>query len=168
MKKKSNKTLRTLGKKVQKLRKGIKVSQEELAGQLRISRVYMGYIEQGRESPSLRLLMKLSKKFKVKIENLFYRWFLLFWRPEDSQYHKCRIRILSANNQIGIPFITSHFSQPFFFNFLQNYIHIISIFFFHVEIKSVYLPIDNRQFMRFHTSFIITNKFVAEFKGNFF
>jgi len=73
MKKKSNKTLRTLGKKVQKLRKGIKVSQEELAGQLRISRVYMGYIEQGRESPSLRLLMKLSKKFKVKIENLFHR-----------------------------------------------------------------------------------------------
>lgn len=73
MRKKSNKTLRTLGKKVQKLRKGIKVSQEELAGQLGISRVYMGYIEQGRESPSLRLLMKLSKKFRVKIENLFHR-----------------------------------------------------------------------------------------------
>jgi len=73
MRKKSNKTLRTLGKKVQKLRKGIKVSQEELAGELGISRVYMGYIEQGRESPSLRLLMKLSKKFKVKIENLFHR-----------------------------------------------------------------------------------------------
>lgn len=73
MRKKSNKTLRTLGKKVQKLRKGIKVSQEELAGQLGISRVYMGYIEQGRESPSLRLLMKLSKKFKIKIENLFHR-----------------------------------------------------------------------------------------------
>jgi len=73
MRKKSNKTLRTLGKKVQKLRKGIKVSQEELASQLGISRVYMGYIEQGRESPSLRLLMKLSKKFRVKIENLFHR-----------------------------------------------------------------------------------------------
>lgn len=73
MKKKSNKTLRTLGKKVQKLRKGIKVSQEELAGQLGISRVYMGYIEQGRESPSLKLLMKLARKFKVKIENLFHR-----------------------------------------------------------------------------------------------
>lgn len=73
MRKKSNKTLRTLGKKVQKLRKGIKVSQEELAGQLGISRVYMGYIEQGRESPSLRLLMRLSKKFKVKIEEIFHR-----------------------------------------------------------------------------------------------
>lgn len=73
MKKKSNKILRVLGKKVQKLRKGIKVSQEELANQLGISRVYMGYIEQGRESPSLRLLMKLSRKFKIKIQNLFHR-----------------------------------------------------------------------------------------------
>lgn len=73
MRKKSNKTLRTLGKKVQKLRKGIKVSQEELSGQLGISRVYMGYIEQGRESPSLRLLMRISKKFKVKIEDIFHR-----------------------------------------------------------------------------------------------
>lgn len=73
MRKKSNKTLRTLGKKVQKLRKGIKVSQKELASRLGISRVYMGYIEQGRESPSLRLLMKLSKKFRIKIENLFHR-----------------------------------------------------------------------------------------------
>jgi len=35
--------------------------------------VYMGYIEQGRESPSLKLLMKLARKFKVKIENLFHR-----------------------------------------------------------------------------------------------
>ena len=73
MRKKSNKTLRTLGKKVQKLRKGIKVSQEGLAGQLGISRVYIGYIEQGRESPSLRLLMRISKKFKVKIEDIFHR-----------------------------------------------------------------------------------------------
>jgi len=73
MKKKSNKILRTLGKKVQKLRKQIKISQEELANQLGISRVYMGYVEQGRESPSLRLLMKLSRKFKVKIQNLFHR-----------------------------------------------------------------------------------------------
>lgn len=69
----SNKTLKILGKKVQKLRKILKVSQEELAHQLGISRVYMGYIEQGRESPSLKLLMKISRKFNVKIEELFHR-----------------------------------------------------------------------------------------------
>lgn len=73
MAKRSNKTLKILGKKVQKLRKRMEISQEELASQLGISRVYMGYIEQGRESPSLRLLMKLARKFKVKIEDLFHR-----------------------------------------------------------------------------------------------
>jgi len=66
-------TLKTLGRKVQKLRKGKKLTQEELAEKLNISRVYMGYIEQGRESPSLKLLMKMSRKFNVRIEELFHR-----------------------------------------------------------------------------------------------
>ena len=71
MRKKSNKTLRTLGKKVQKLRKGIKVSQEGLAGQLGISRVYMGYIEQGRYAPSLEVLEKVAKILKSPISDFF-------------------------------------------------------------------------------------------------
>ena len=62
-----------MGQKIQKLRKEIKFTQEELAHEMNISRVYMGYIEQGRESPSLRLLMKMARKLKVKIEDLFHR-----------------------------------------------------------------------------------------------
>lgn len=73
MPKSKAKTLKTLGKKVQKLRKQQKISQEEFAHRLGISRTYMGYIEQGRESPSLKLLMKISRKFGVKIEDLFQR-----------------------------------------------------------------------------------------------
>jgi putative transcriptional regulator len=73
MPKTNKQTLKTLGKKVQKLRKEHGLTQEELAHQLGISRVYMGFIEQGRESPSLKLLMKISRKFKVKVENLFHR-----------------------------------------------------------------------------------------------
>lgn len=73
MPKTSKQTLKTLGKKVQKLRKEMGVSQEDLAHQLGISRVYMGFIEQGRESPSLKLLMKLSRKFDVKVEDLFHK-----------------------------------------------------------------------------------------------
>jgi DNA-binding XRE family transcriptional regulator len=66
-------TLRALGKKIKKLRKIMAVSQEELAHQLKISRVYMGFIEQGRESPSLKLLLRMSRKFGVKMEELFGR-----------------------------------------------------------------------------------------------
>ncbi|MCL4390144.1 MAG: helix-turn-helix domain-containing protein [Patescibacteria group bacterium] len=73
MPRKNNRTLEKLGTKIRKLRKNTKLTQEELAGDLDISRVYMGYIEQGRESPSLKLLMKMARKFKVKVEDLFHR-----------------------------------------------------------------------------------------------
>ncbi len=73
MPKSSAKTLIILGKKIQKLRKQKVLTQEELADILGISRVYMGYIEQGRESPSLKVLMKIARKFGVKIEDLFHR-----------------------------------------------------------------------------------------------
>ena len=73
MPKKPNKALKTLGRKIQRLRNNHEITQEELAEMVHISRVYMGYIEQGRESPSLKLLMKLSKKLGVKVEDLFHR-----------------------------------------------------------------------------------------------
>lgn len=73
MPKTTSETLKSLGKKVQKLRQEQNLTQEELAHQLGISRVYMGYIEQGRESPSLKLLMKIARKFKVRVEDLFHR-----------------------------------------------------------------------------------------------
>lgn len=67
------KTLKVLGYKIQKLRKDNGLTQERLAADLRISRVYMGYIEQGRESPSLKLLVRLSAKLGVKVEDLFHK-----------------------------------------------------------------------------------------------
>lgn len=73
MPKTTSETLKALGRKVQKLRREQHLTQEELAHELGISRVYMGYIEQGRESPSLKLLMKISRKFKVRVEDLFHR-----------------------------------------------------------------------------------------------
>lgn len=73
MPKTTTETLKTLGRKIQKLRKDQNLTQEALADKLGISRVYMGYIEQGRESPSLKLLMKMARRFDVKVEDLFVR-----------------------------------------------------------------------------------------------
>jgi len=66
-------TLKALGKKIQKLRKQMGVSQDKFAVLMNISRVYVGFIEQGRYSPSLKLLMKMARKFGVKVEELFKR-----------------------------------------------------------------------------------------------
>lgn len=73
MSKSSGKTLKTLGGKIQRLRKESNLTQEEFAHRLGISRTYMGYIEQGRESPSLKILMKIARRFAVKVEDLFHR-----------------------------------------------------------------------------------------------
>ena len=64
-------TKEKLGKRVQKLRKSLGYTQEELAEKLNISRTHMGHIEQGRKSPSLKLIDKLARTLKVKVPELF-------------------------------------------------------------------------------------------------
>lgn len=64
-------TKEKLGKKVQKLRKALGYTQEELAEKLHISRTHMGHIEQGRKSPSLKLMEKLARVLKVSLSELF-------------------------------------------------------------------------------------------------
>lgn len=64
-------TKEKLGKKIQKLRKALGYTQEELAEKLNISRTHMGHIEQARKAPSLKLMDKLAKVLKVKLSDLF-------------------------------------------------------------------------------------------------
>ncbi len=64
-------TQQRLGKTIQKLRKTQGWTQEECAEKLHISRTHMGHIEQGRAAPSLKLLDKLAKAFKVPVSELF-------------------------------------------------------------------------------------------------
>ena len=71
MPKTKDETLKSLGKKVQKLRQEQNLTQEDFAHQLGISRVYMGYIEQGRNSPSLEVLEKIAKALKTSISSFF-------------------------------------------------------------------------------------------------
>lgn len=68
---KNAKLPKTLGKKIQKLRKMVGFTQEELADKVNISRAYMGYIEQGRNTPSLETLQKVARSLKVKLSDLF-------------------------------------------------------------------------------------------------
>ncbi len=60
-----------LGRKVQKLRKDTGLSQEKLAEKINISRTHMGHVEQGRKSPSLKVMTKLARALKVKVSELF-------------------------------------------------------------------------------------------------
>lgn len=65
---KNAKLPKVLGKKIQKRRKELDLTQEELGHRVGISRAYMGYIEQGRYAPSLEVLEKIAKILKVKLK----------------------------------------------------------------------------------------------------
>lgn len=67
---KSNKAREKLGKRIQKARKHAGYSQERLAEITRISRTHMGHIEQGRKSPSLEVLEKISRALKTSLSEL--------------------------------------------------------------------------------------------------
>ncbi|KKR76614.1 MAG: Transcriptional regulator, XRE family [Candidatus Levybacteria bacterium GW2011_GWA2_40_8] len=46
------------------------MTQEDLAEKVGISRAYMGYIEQGRNAPSLEVLEKIARHLRVKTSSL--------------------------------------------------------------------------------------------------
>ena len=46
------------------------MTQEDLAEKIGTSRVYVGYIEQGRNTPSLEILEKIAKALRVKLSEL--------------------------------------------------------------------------------------------------
>lgn len=68
--KKHQDKLKIIGQKIQKFRKKKAYTQQALAEELGITRVYMGYIEQGRESPSLSLMFRLADILGVKLNVL--------------------------------------------------------------------------------------------------
>ena len=61
---------KVLGKKIRKRRNELDLTQEELADKVGISRVYIGYIEQGRHAPSLEVLEKIAKALNIRLSDL--------------------------------------------------------------------------------------------------
>ena len=58
--------------KLKELRKNQKLTQEELANLIGISRQAINAIEKGKFDPSLPTAFKMSKLFKISIEELFF------------------------------------------------------------------------------------------------
>ncbi len=65
-----SKQAETIGNKIRKLRRARELTQIELAVIVNISPVYLGFIENGRRRPSLKVLEKLARALKVKPSEL--------------------------------------------------------------------------------------------------
>jgi len=59
-----------ISKRIKKLRGELGLTQEDLAEKVGVSRVYIGYVEQGRNTPSLEILEKIAKALKSKLSYL--------------------------------------------------------------------------------------------------
>lgn len=59
-----------ISKRIKKRRNDLGMTQEDLAEKVGVSRVYIGYVEQGRNTPSLEILEKIAKALKVKLSEL--------------------------------------------------------------------------------------------------
>lgn len=57
-------------KRIKKYRSERGLTQEELAEKVGVSRVYIGYVEQGRNTPSLEILEKITKALKVSLSDV--------------------------------------------------------------------------------------------------
>lgn len=64
------KLTKTICKRIKKFRHDIGMTQEDLAEKVGVSRVYIGYVEQGRNTPSLEILEKIAKSLKVKLSDI--------------------------------------------------------------------------------------------------
>jgi transcriptional regulator with XRE-family HTH domain len=60
-----------LGKRIQKIRKDKKITQEKLALDAGLNRAYIGYIERGERNPSIQVVGKIAKVLKVPLYELF-------------------------------------------------------------------------------------------------
>lgn len=67
----SSKTKEKLGVKIQRLRKEHGYTQESFAETVGISRTHAGHIEKGRKSPSIKVLEKMARLFKIPLSELF-------------------------------------------------------------------------------------------------
>lgn len=56
---------------LEEIRKSNGITQEELASVLEVSRQTIGSLENGRYNPSIILAFKISKYFRVSIEDIF-------------------------------------------------------------------------------------------------
>lgn len=67
---KNAKLTKTICKRIRKYRHDAGLTQEDLAEKVGVSRVYIGYVEQGRNTPSLEILEKIAKALKVRLSDI--------------------------------------------------------------------------------------------------
>ena len=62
---------KSFGKRIKRLRKKSKLTQEQLADKAGVTSKYIQYIEMAKRYPSFKLLYRIAKALGVKVKDLF-------------------------------------------------------------------------------------------------
>ncbi len=68
---KYSRTPKTLGQKIKKYRMEKSLTQEQVAERIGVSSTYVGFIEQGQRTPSIKTADKIARTLDVKLSDLF-------------------------------------------------------------------------------------------------
>lgn len=60
-----------LGRKIQKIRKGKGLTQEQLAEKVKVSTTFIGYVETGYRRPNLKMVYKIARALDAKVKDIF-------------------------------------------------------------------------------------------------
>jgi len=60
-----------LGRKIQRIRKERKLTQEKLAEKVGVSTTWIGYVETGYRRPNLKMIYKIANALGVKVKDIF-------------------------------------------------------------------------------------------------
>jgi len=66
----NSKLKKIISKNMKKRRAELNMTQEDLAEKTKLSRVYIGYVEQGRNTPTLEILERIANALKIKTKDL--------------------------------------------------------------------------------------------------
>lgn len=65
-------THKKFGDRIKHLRKGLDMTQEDLAFRVGVDRSYMGFLERGEKNPTLKNIAKIADALKISLSELFH------------------------------------------------------------------------------------------------
>lgn len=60
-----------LGRRIQKIRKEVDLTQEKLAERVGVTTTFIGYVETGYRKPNLKMIYKIARALGVKVKDIF-------------------------------------------------------------------------------------------------
>ena len=88
MKKAKTEEIAAIGKRIKEVRTYLRIQQKEMAQKLGITSAHLSEIEKGKSSPSIELVMKITKIYNMSLEYIFLNRGNMIYSDANSESEK--------------------------------------------------------------------------------